>query len=174
WTAEYESWDVLQLSRWVHPGAVVFDVGANFGYYSVSLASAMQGNGKVYVFEPCKSSFRRLQTNIALNRLDSIIEAIPLALSERSGVAYLDRTDGNSGAASLSSEAKGEAVELDTLDHFCDVNEIDHVDVVKIDVEGSELRVIEGGKSTLTRHQPTIMIEFNSSALGAVGISDGK
>jgi FkbM family methyltransferase len=174
WTAEYESWDVMQLSRWVHPGAVVFDIGANFGYYSVSLASEMRGSGKVYAFEPCKTTFGRLQTNIALNHLESIIEAIPRGLSERSGLAYLDRIDGNSGATALSSQAKGEAIELETLDHFCDANEIHRVDVVKIDVEGSELRVIEGGRAMLSRHQPTIMVEFNSSAMGAAGISDGQ
>jgi len=174
WTAEYESWDVLQLSRWVHPGAVVFDVGANFGYYSISLASVMQRQGRVYAFEPCKTTFARLRTNIALNDLESIIESVPCGLSERSGIAYLDGVDGNSGAAALSAQATGAAIKLDTLDHFCEVNKVHQVDVIKIDVEGSELRVIEGGKTTLSRHQPTIMVEFNSSALGAAGIADGQ
>ena len=174
WTAEYESWDVLQLSRLVHPGCVVFDVGANFGYYSISLASAMQGNGRVYAFEPCQTTFRRLQTNIALNHLESIIESVPCGLSEKSGVAYLDGVNGNSGATALSAQAMGEAIELDTLDHFCEANNVHRVDVIKIDVEGSELRVIEGGRATLCRHRPTIMVEFNSSALGAAGIADGQ
>ena len=172
WTAEYESWDVLQLSQWVHPGAVVFDVGASFGYYSITLASAMEGKGRVYAFEPCKTTFGRLRTNIVLNHLESIIESIPRGLSEKSGVAYLNGVDGNSGAAALSAQARGEAIELDTLDHFCEVNKVRRLDVIKIDVEGSELRVIEGGRTTLSRHQPTVMVEFNSSALGAAGIAD--
>jgi FkbM family methyltransferase len=175
WTAEYESWDVLQLSRWVHPGAVVFDVGANFGYYSISLASVMQGNGKVFAFEPSKTTFRRLRTNIGLNHLESVVSAIPCGLSETSQVAYLDQVEeGNSGAAAVSPEAKGEAIQLDTLDHFCDANEIHRMDLIKIDVEGSELRVIEGGRAMLTRHQPIIMVEFNSSALRGAGTSAGQ
>lgn len=174
WTGEYEPWDLLRLSRWVHPGAVVLDVGANFGYYSIRLASAMQGNGQIFAFEPCKTTFSRLRTNIALNHLESVIHAIPCGLSEKAGVAYLDQTDGNSGAATLSVQAKGDAIELDTLDHFCHANEIRRIDVIKVDVEGSELRVIEGGREMLSHHQPIIMIEFNSSALEGAGTSIGQ
>ncbi len=174
WTGEYEPWDLLRLSRWVRPGAVILDVGANFGYYSIKLASAMQGDGRIFAFEPCKTTFTRLRTNIALNQLESIIHPVTCGLSERVGVAYLDQLDGNSGAATLSAQAKGDAIELDTLDHFCQVNEVRHIDVIKVDVEGSELRVIEGGRETLSHHQPIIMIEFNSSALEAAGTSVGK
>jgi FkbM family methyltransferase len=174
WTGEYEPWDLLQLSRWVSPGAVVLDVGANFGYYSIKLASAMQGNGRIFAFEPCKTTFSRLRTNIALNHLESVIRAIPCGLSEKPGVAYLDQIEGNSGAATLSTQAKGDAIELDTLDHFCHANEIRRIDVIKVDVEGSELRVIEGGRAMLSYHQPIIMIEFNSSALEAAGASVGQ
>lgn len=173
WTDEYEPWDLLQLSHWVRPGSVVFDVGANFGYYSISLATALQGHGRVFAFEPSKTTFSRLQTNIALNGLESIISAIPCALSDRPGRAYLDQAKGNSGATAVSAQAAGDAIELDTLDHFCQRNKVDRVDIVKVDVEGSELRVIEGGKATLALHQPIVMIEFNSSALKAVGTTIG-
>jgi FkbM family methyltransferase len=174
WTGEYEPWDLLQLSRWVHPGAVVFDIGANFGYYSISLASAMQRAGHIFAFEPCKMTFSRLSTNIALNHLESLITAIPCGLSESRGLAYLDQIDGNSGAATLSAHVEGEAIEVDTLDHFCEANDVHGVDVIKVDVEGSELRVIEGARATLARHQPVIMVEFNSSALTAAGTSVGR
>jgi len=174
WTGEYEPWDLLQLSRWVHPGAVVVDIGANFGYYSIRLASAMQRNGHIFAFEPCKRTFSRLSTNIALNHLESVITTIPCGLSESRGVAYLDEIDGNSGAATLSAHAKGEAIELDTLDHFCQANGVHGVDVIKLDVEGSEVRAIEGGRATLSRHQPIVMVEFNSSALEAAGTSVGQ
>lgn len=173
WTAEYEPWDLLQLSQWVSPGAVVFDVGANFGYYSISLATALQGDGRVFAFEPSKTTFSRLRTNIALNHLESIISPIPCGLSDRPGLAYLAQVEGNSGAAAVSAHATGDAIELDTLDHFCRGNKVDRVDVVKVDVEGNELRVIEGGKAMLAQHQPIIMIEFNSSALEAAGTAVG-
>jgi FkbM family methyltransferase len=172
WTAEYESWDVLQISRWIQPGAVAFDVGANFGYYSITLASRMRGQGRVFAFEPCRTTYQRLRTNITLNHLESTISTIPCGLSNSPGVAYLEQVeDGNSGATAVSAQATGEAIELDTVDHFCDVNEIDHIDIMKIDVEGSELRVLEGAKAMLSRHQPRIMIEINSSALVAAGAS---
>ncbi len=171
WIADYESWDVHQISRWLQPGAVVFDVGANFGYYSVTLASEMRGKGRVFAFEPCRATYLRLETNIALNHLESMISAVPYGLSDNPGVAYLEEVEGNSGATAISAQGKGESIKLDTLDHFCEVNNIDRIDIMKIDVEGSELRVLEGAKTMLSRSHPRIMIEFNSSALVAAGTS---
>jgi FkbM family methyltransferase len=171
WMGEYEGWDLQQLSRWVGPNSIVVDVGANFGYYSVSLAAALQGKGRVYAFEPCRETFARLQTNIALNHFESNITAVSGGLSDSRGVAYLDRFTGNSGAATLTSNPTGDAVELDTLDHFCELHALTRLDVVKVDVEGSELRVINGGRQALSRFHPVVMIEFNSEALSRAGAS---
>src|ERR1700751_5703925 len=71
WTNEYEPWDLFHLSKWVHPGSVILDVGANFGYYSLKLASALMGEGRVFAFEPSSASFSRLEQNIRLNHLES-------------------------------------------------------------------------------------------------------
>lgn len=171
WIGEYEGWDLQQLSRWVGQSSIVVDVGANFGYYSISLASALHGNGHVFAFEPCRETFARLQTNIGLNHLESTITAVPGGLSDSRGVAYLDRFAGNSGASTLTNNPTGDAVEVDTLDHFCEVHTLTRLDVVKVDVEGSELRVINGGRQALSRFHPVVMIEFNSEALGRAGAS---
>lgn len=174
WTGEYEPWDLHELSRWVSEGSVVLDIGANFGYYSLCLASAMNGKGRIYAFEPCETTFSRLQMNIALNQLEETIAAIPCGLSKELGHAYLDKTEGNSGAATLSNRINGEPVTLDTLDNFCQSHDLDRVDVIKIDVEGSELQVIEGGHATLTHYRPVLMVEFNPSALEKGGASIGR
>jgi FkbM family methyltransferase len=171
WTGEYEPWDSRHLWQWAQRGAVVFDVGANFGYYSVTTASAMHGKGRVFAFEPCAATFARLRMNIALNHLEAVITPVPYGLSDTLGYAYLENDHSNSGAAAISSEAQGEKVGLDTLDHFCESNGLDRVDIVKMDVEGNELRVLEGGRNMLSRHMPFMMIEFNSSALEKAGSS---
>jgi FkbM family methyltransferase len=174
WLGEYEYHDLNILSRWSHPSAVVLDVGANFGYYSLSLASGLNGEGHVYAFEPCKPTFSRLQQNIALNSLQSKITAVRSGLSDSPGVAFLHLDPSNSGAATLSHEAEGETISLDTLDNFCDVRKVRKVDLIKIDVEGHELQVLNGGKKVLSSQRPVIMIEFNSAALGRAGQSVEK
>ncbi len=169
WLGEYEYHDLRILSRWLRPGAVVFDVGANFGYYSLNLASALNGKGHVYAFEPSKGSFSRLQENINLNNLQSKITASRLGLSESGGAAFLHHDPTNSGAATVSHKDEGETISIDTLDNFCRANKIPRVDVIKIDVEGHELQVIKGGTKFLSLHRPAMMIEFNSTALEASG-----
>jgi len=71
---------------------------------------------------------------------------------------------GNSGAARVELDHRGELV-LETLDGFCLEKSVDRLDVIKIDVEGFEERVLKGGERTLTRCRPTILIELNPTAL---------
>ena len=164
WTGEYEIWDARRFCAWVRPDTVLLDIGANFGYYSISMASAMHGKGHVFAFEPCATTLSRLRTNIALNHLESIITPIPYGLSDKAGSGFLERDSSNSGAATISPKGTGEAIGLD-------MHELSRVDMIKIDVEGNELRVLEGGRTTISQHSPLMMIEFNSSALEKAGSS---
>jgi FkbM family methyltransferase len=171
WTGEYEPWDSRHLCRWVRPGTVFLDIGANFGYYSISIASAMQGKGQVFAFEPCATTFSRLRTNIALNNLEEMITPLPCGLADKPGFAFLEGDSRNSGAATISHKSNGEAIGLDTLDQFGEKQGLSQIDIIKIDVEGNELRVLEGGRTMIVRHSPLMMIEFNSAALAKAGSS---
>jgi len=169
WTNEYEPWDLFHLRRWAHPGSVILDVGANFGYYSLKLASALRGEGRVFAFEPSSAIFSRLEQNIRLNCLESLVTAIRSGLSDDVGFAHLEQCEANSGAATLSMEGKGERIVLDTLDNFCETQKISKFNLIKIDVEGNELRVLRGGTRVFASHKPIIMLEFNTSALNRLG-----
>jgi len=173
WTNEYERWDLLHISNWVHPGAVVIDVGANFGYYALKLGCAARPAGHVFAFEPSPRTYTRLKSNIVLNRFETTVIAIPSALSDKIGLSYLTQPHDNSGAAMLSNSV-GECVHVDTLDHFCQMYAVDEISVMKIDVEGNELHVIRGGINSIKRYMPVMMIEFNASALERAGTSAGQ
>jgi FkbM family methyltransferase len=138
------------------------------------LASAMRGTGHVFAFEPNQATYARLQTNIALNNLDSAITAIRCGLSDTPRVAFLKETEGNSGATIVSDEPTAEPIMLETLDGFCAKQNIDYIDIIKIDVEGNELQVLEGGRAVLSKNRPVLMIEFNPCALEGVGSSAGE
>jgi FkbM family methyltransferase len=174
WTGEYETWDLLHLSRYARPGSVVFDIGANFGYYSIVLASLMRGAGHVFAFEPSKGTFSRLQINIAMNQFESSITATRCGLSDKPGTTHLEEVAGNSGATTFALDERGETIVLETLDNFCKVHQVERMDLIKVDVEGNELRVLEGSRESLIRWSPVLMVEFNQSALERAGTSVEK
>lgn len=167
WIGEFERWDWYHLSRMIHQGSVVFDVGSNFGYYSLMLAHT--AGAKVFAFEPSTPTFARLKTNIALNRLEGAITAVPSALSDVRQSGYLSAVPGNSGSNFLSDH--GDRVMLDTLDHYCTVNHVSKIDFIKIDVEGHEFHVLKGATRLLETCKPIIMVEFNVGALRRAGSS---
>jgi hypothetical protein len=101
WLGSLEGWDTYHALKLLRPQSVIFDIGANFGYYSMILSAALQGHCQVFAFEPNPPTFSRLTKNIALNDLHGRIKAFQFALSDRSGSARISGPPGNSGAAHI-------------------------------------------------------------------------
>ena len=81
---------------------VIFDVGANVGYYSLHWASRIASGGRIYAFEPVPSSFAWFSRNIALNQLDSVILPQDCGLGNATGMFSIFVPDFmGSGAASI-------------------------------------------------------------------------
>jgi FkbM family methyltransferase len=168
WTGNYETWDWYHLCKLVKPHSVVFDVGANFGYYSLLLAAEKDAS-QVFAFEPEVETFARLQKNIALNHLEKVVKGVRIGLSDVRESAHLSIEQGNSGASFIGSA--GQTIQLETLDGFCSTNSIEQIDFLKIDVEGHEMHVLTGGTEILSRCKPLILIEINPNALERSGSS---
>jgi FkbM family methyltransferase len=165
WLGGKDNWDLYHLGRFLGPGSVFFDIGANFGYYSVALATALDRRCRVYAFEPNPNTYARLLRHIEWNGLKDLVQPIPLALSDRQGSATLIERSDNSGASRIGDDAAGIAVDLTTLDAFCADRDITQLDALKIDVEGLEARVLRGGRETISRLKPAIVIEFWNTGL---------
>jgi FkbM family methyltransferase len=131
----------------LRPSDLFFDIGANVGAYTV-LASGVAG-ASVLAFEPVPSTFRHLQDNIALNNLTSV-DARDVALGATSGVVPFTSNEGTVNHALAEGENEGEsiAVTVQRLDEFQPI-EAPPLSVLKIDVEGFEARVVDGGAGTL-------------------------
>jgi FkbM family methyltransferase len=133
--------------------------------------SALAPHGSIYAFEPSPSAFESLGQNLAANGVSNVLP-IGRALSDRVGtIAFHEVPFFTAGSftaeegAYLASEAVGSTlleVPCTTLDAFVESSGVERVDVVKIDVEGAELRVLDGAKRTLADHRPTVLMEFNS------------
>lgn len=151
----YENADLEKFREFVPPQAIIIDAGANIGNHSIFF-SVICGAKKVYAFEPMNQTFEILQRNAALNA-SGYIECINAALGEADGRAdLLGYRAHNMGAA---------RVEV-SLDGLYPVTNIDglglpHLDIIKIDVEGSQALVLEGARQTLLRCSPRIWMERN-------------
>lgn len=143
----------------------VFDAGANTGYYSLLAASVMV-RGEVYSFEPNPSTFAHLEASVHLNP-DLRIHPYPLALSdEDAAVTLFPPLDPRMhGVATLlegfGPEPQGEGIRVQGVrfDTFCREHSIPRVSLLKIDVEGSELRVLRGMGDLLDEWLPDIICE---------------
>jgi len=168
WLADFELADRNFVAAYLRPGMQVFNVGANVGLYSV-LASVLVGEkGRVHAFEPSTESYGRLLRNLELNDCRNVA-AVRLALSDirRELVLRADPLypsyDGHRFVESISSAgnllSSDEIVQASTLDCYLAQLGCLDVDFMIIDVEGAELGVLEGGIETLTRANPTLLLE---------------
>lgn len=134
------------------PGAVVCDIGANAGAYSVLFGRWTGSSGRVFAFEPSPSTRSNLERHLALNDLKSVVEIVPMAVADQCTEAEftIAAPDGMHRLASQGSSGQKVRVPVTTLDEFCAARELQPT-VIKIDVEGFELAVLRGARKTLER-----------------------
>ena len=173
--AGYEPEETRLLEKVLRPGMTFVDIGANIGYFTLVGARAVGSTGRVIAFEPTPSAFRLLTKNIAANGFAQVA-AFPNAVTNRNASATLF-LDARSPVHSSVSEANiGESagsvtVETVSLDTFLPSIEIDRVDVVKIDAQGAELQILEGGEQTLAHPSVVVILEFWPPGLLGLGAS---
>lgn len=135
----------------------IVDIGANIGNYTLALKQAYP-NSFVHSFEPNSINYNRLVKNISLNKFEGV-KANQLGLSDKKGELKLYYDDKNMGAATLAEQAgsKYETIILDTLDDYCVSNNINNIDMLKIDIEGGELNCLKGGQTILNKTQKGVI-----------------
>jgi FkbM family methyltransferase len=150
------------------PGWVVFDVGANSGVYAIRQA---RRGAHVYAFEPNAGCYRRLEKSVRANEMETHVTAIKSALGAAPGSAELLVPEGVTTMGSLRPEwtphanANGVTVEVDTVDRVARKFGINRIDLLKIDVEGLELDVLQGARNTLA-YVDRVVVEYHSLDLG--------
>lgn len=167
-----EPWEVAELQTWrllVPHARAVLDVGANTGLYSV-LSARLCPDTPIIAFEPHPTNYRRLCRNLALNDARNV-EPIELALGDRVGEIEFTIPDDEqislvSSAIRAFSEShyqigyKQRMVRQSTLDEIVGGRRLEHVDLVKIDVESYELAVLRGAEETMAKHRPVFLCEI--------------
>ena len=156
------------LRRVVTPGMTVIDVGANIGVYSRFLAGLVGADGKVVAFEPAPDVFRRLQDNVA--RL-SQVEPINAAVGSDTGEIVLfesDELNVDHRVYDMGENRRQIRVRCWALDDY--IQPAQRVNLVKIDVQGFELRALRGAERVLKSNAGiVVLLEFWPHGLRAAG-----
>ncbi|MHC4575295.1 MAG: FkbM family methyltransferase [Planctomycetota bacterium] len=164
--------------------AVIFDVGANFGAMSLQYAKLVPF-GRVYSFEPTFYAFSKLKKNLELNPdLAKRVVAVQSFVSSRSsgetGIkAYASwkvggATEGTKHRVHGGILKSADGIGAISLDDFCEENEIQRLDFIKIDTDGHELEVLKGAQKVIGKFRPTIIFEIGIYIMeeGQIGYSD--
>ena len=139
------------LTRQFRPPYCIFDVGSNQGQYLELIERSLHGlDYTVHCFEPGAHTFSVLQANIPV---EGDIRLNNMALGKEPGESLLHYDKQGSGLASLTRRRldhmgidfdRSESVRVGTLDEYCRENRVDHIQLLKLDVEGHELDVLQG------------------------------
>ena len=153
----------------------MIDCGANIGYYTNFFRSIVGNKGYVHAFEPVPSTFEYLTKNVKKysNCNNYYLNMFGLYKEESSKDIYIP--DSISGHASLNKHEDAwkalkidqKEIKLQTLDKYTINNGVKKVDFMKIDVEGSEIDVLNGSKQTILKNKPNLHLEVNTDLMNA-------
>lgn len=144
------------VKTFLGPDPVILDAGANIGNHTIFFSRICEAR-KVFAVEPQRKVAEILEQNIRLNELSGV-EVIRKVLGDResrASLCFLPESAGNLGATGFRHEASG-TYPMTTVDAL----NIDHLDLMKIDVEGSEYELLLGARTTIERSHPLIWVEI--------------
>ena len=167
----------------IRQGDVIVDLGANIGYFTLLAARLTGSKGKIFSFEPEPKNYNYLLKNIEINNYNQVV-SLQKAVSDRNGKTKLYICDYDSGhhtinkyegikAYSRGRPTREQFIDIETvtLDSFLE-GKTDHVDVIKMDVEGAEMLTVLGMDRTLRSNQNIKMfVEFFPLLIEKMGSS---
>jgi FkbM family methyltransferase len=150
------------LLAFAAPGMTVLDVGANMGYYTVRLAKKLGTAGRILAVEPNPAILPFLKENLKINGLVEISKIFPVALGDERGEGLLKFADGEMGGGSLVDQRDSSNETRVPIEKIDDIVPSDWgVDLIKIDAEGYEKKILDGSREVLRRSRNcAVMIEL--------------
>jgi len=164
---------IKKLTKGMH----CIDIGSNIGYYAILESSKIGNNGMVWSVEPSPQNFETLSKNIILNQRKNI-KCYNIAIGSGNGkIDFLISKKSNWSKIKNESDhiENGDKiiqVDIMTLDSFSEKNEIEKVDLLRMDVEGYERNIIEGSMNFLEKFKPILMIEVHKMIIGNNGTNE--
>jgi FkbM family methyltransferase len=174
----FEPPTIATYRRELRPGATAIDVGANMGAHTLELALAVGAHGRVLACEPTAHVFARLLANLESNPdlrprvyADQVMlmAAPDVPLPPKLVSSWPLGTDPERDPTSWGRPYPTTGASVSTMDHWVAEQDVDRVDLIKIDVEGNECAVLDGAVDVLRHYRPVIVCEVFAQALMAEG-----
>lgn len=155
-----------QIKQYAKPGSVAVDIGGHMGTHTLNFSRAVGDSGTVHVFEPQAKMFCELVVNMHLNNCKNVVfHRCALGNAYQWVEMVLPRPD-NEGMAYVKPSTDGKTQDKVKMEKLDDLR-LNNVSMIKIDVEGFEMEVIEGARDTIVRNRPVMLVEiFNNAAKG--------
>tara|TARA_Y100000294_G_scaffold151227_1_gene148927 strand:+ start:811 stop:1455 length:645 start_codon:yes stop_codon:yes gene_type:complete len=138
---------------------IILDVGADIGYYSLLFSKLVGNNGMIYSFEPIPEAKGYLDVNICLNNIMNV-KSYEFALFDEEGFSYIEDPFGKSRLNNNPNTQNYDSIRVQTK-KFDSLKINSRIDLIKIDVEGSEMNVLTGMKETIKKYHPIILLELH-------------
>lgn len=167
---DYERTFFNDFLRTIHPGDIVYDVGAAQGLYTI-FPAILHPTAWVYAFEPFSPFVKELRENVFLNNLSNVT-ILELGLSDTRGEFELFHNGKNGSAPSTrNSESRfkqTQLIKLVTVDELVLNGTLPPPDIAKIDAEGAESDILAGMQWVLANHPPRhLFVEFHNTMISA-------
>ena len=159
WLGSYELNKRLAFEKHIRRGDVVYDIGANVGYFSLLAAVLAGPDGQVVAFEPLPRNIHYLHRHIKLNQIKNIT-VIEAAVSDQEGKACFDL--GASSAMGHIAETGEIEVQMVALERLLAEGRVPPPDAIKLDVEGAEYEVLRGAGSLLKEKRPLFSLDTHN------------
>ena len=166
---------VVVLNALLPRDGVLIDVGSNMGYCSLLASTVVGEDGKVFAIEPSERDFVRLLDNVNINGLKNV-STYRLIISDKEGeetisIASEERSALNTTGVEFSykgiEKLRAETVRATTIDRFIESENVGKIDVLKLDIEGSESRALKGARNAIEKFRPAIILGLNETSLQA-------
>jgi FkbM family methyltransferase len=171
----FEAPTVGRLRPFVRPGGLAIDVGANVGFFTRRFARWSQPGGAVLALEPEALNAHRLRARLRGRRLDGIVECLEAVATDHDGIERLavNRRHPGDHRIGVAGDDEDDAVEVPawTIDALVAARTARRVSLIKVDVQGAELRVLRGAARTIAEHRPALFIEVHEPGLATFGTS---
>jgi len=165
WSGVREEAVQAALVELLPDGACFWDVGAHIGFFSLIAARRVGPSGVVYAFEPSRENRARLASVLEANAANNV-EVLPVAVSAEDGAAVIHRHPSSTMWSLEPSDDREPAYEVEcrSLDSLWREG-LRAPDVVKVDVEGTEVDVLRGATGLIAEHHPVMIVEFSNDEL---------
>jgi FkbM family methyltransferase len=169
----WEPWITVAMQRFLRPGMICVDVGANLGYFTAVMADAVGPKGAVVAFEPNPRLLELLRASLFLNGHNGRVCAAQHAVADRDGdevfLRFAESLPMNGTICPKNPSGEAVAVKTVTLDTAC--RRLPRIDLIKIDVEGAEQSVWDGMQGLLDAHpEAVVVLEWNARRGDAAGL----